>query len=201
MAGNAGEKAKAAGMGASGRDHEGQGRASPGDYSTAALREAARILRRALQLVAARERWTRGVWARDGSRQEVNAWSEVAVAWCVGGAVLCAAADLTGRAPDIPADATGEAIAVVAPNSAVIALRILARELVAANSRLVDLDARPKTKRVQVSRLRDQHPTLLASDVNDLTQITHARVLLGLARALVVVDDELVRRRRNERQL
>lgn len=40
--------------------------------------------------------------------------------------------------------------------------------------------------------------TFLASDINDLPQITHAHVLLGTVVLLVAIDEELAARRRKD---
>jgi hypothetical protein len=152
----------------------------------------------ALRLIAAPERWTREVWARDRAGNEVAAASRAAVCWCAGGAILAANHDLYGGrgALDIPIDsATGEAAMVRGPKRLVVALQALAIGFMHTSRERIQKSPAPAGPpgRRHVS-LAKQHPTLRATDINDLPLIKHPHVLLALAWTLAALHDELERR-------
>lgn len=164
-------------------------------YTTNSLREARELLHRALLELVTPSSWTKRVWARDALGAEVGVDHATAFSWCAGGAVLCAQAELYGGNIEIPVDpASGEATHVLGLKRLVVALELLGFFLFAANRRRVSLDDTAPARKPKP--LREQHPTLIASDINDLPQITHPHVLLGIAAALVAIHDELAARRR-----
>lgn len=151
----------------------------------------------ALRLVAAPERWTREVWARDRDGDEVDAGSRAAVCWCAGGAILAANRDLyAGQGVlQIPVDPeTGEATLVRGPKRVVVALEALGAGFLQTSPERIQASP-PSTLpgRRHVS-LAEQHPTLLASEINDLPLIKHPHVALALAWTMAALHDELERR-------
>jgi hypothetical protein len=168
------------------------------DYSTRTLREALQLMNHALRLVAAPDRWTREMWARDRAGDEVEAASRAAVCWCAGGAILAANHDLYAArgALDIPIDsATGEAAMVRGPKRVVVALDALGIGFMHTSRERIQKSPAPggPPGRRHVS-LAKQHPTLRASDINDLPPIKHPHVVLALAWTLAALHDELERR-------
>ena len=164
-------------------------------YTTNSLREARELLQRALLELVTPSSWTKGVWARDALGAEVEVDHATAFSWCAGGAVLCAQAELYGGNIEIPVDpASGEATHVLGPKRLVAALELLGFFLYGMNRSRVSLDEAAPARRPKP--LREQHPTLIASDINDLRQIAHPHVLLGLVAVLVAIHDELAARRR-----
>lgn len=165
-------------------------------YSTNALREAARLIRFAHLLLAEPSEWTRERWSVDANGREVPFDSLNGVRWCAGGAILRAHRALSGYAVpiEIPIDPrTNEADRVAQPKRAVVALELLGQVLLEQNRKRIASSGRKG--RATLRKLRKQHPTLLASDINDLRQIAHPHVLLGLVAALVAIHDELAARR------
>ena len=172
-------------------------------YSTNSLREAQRLLVQAHELIAAPERWTREVWARNSSGDEVEADDPSAVSWCVGGAVLHAQVQQYGTsdAVRIVVDPmTAQAVAVIRPKRVIVALELLGAFLLLVNRKLIDVEPAAAKQSRKVKPLPMQHPTLLASDINDLPQIEHPHVLLGSAAAIVAIHQELAHRRRKSRK-
>ncbi|HEX4680491.1 MAG TPA: hypothetical protein VH210_14930 [Gaiellaceae bacterium] len=168
------------------------------DYSTRTLREALRLMNHALRLIAAPERWTREVWSRDSAGNEVDAASLAAVCWCAGGAILAANHDLypARGALHIPIDpATGEAVMVRGPKRVVLALEALGIGFTHSSPERIQKSPAPAATpgRRQVP-LAKQHPTLRASDINDLALIKHPHVVLALASTLAALHDEIERR-------
>lgn len=162
-------------------------------YSTNSLREARELLRRAHVLLLTRYDWTKGAWARDSAGRKVAADDDAAVSWCAGGAVLRTEAELHDSVVEIPVDPeSDEATEVLGPKRVVVALELLGLFLLAVNRNRVSLEEVAPARKPKP--LREQHPTLLASDINDLRQIAHPHVLLGLIAALVAIHDELAER-------
>jgi hypothetical protein len=168
------------------------------DYTTNSLREALRLLLHAHGLILAPEHWTEEAWARDGKGNPVYVDHMSAHSWCVAGAVLRAQSDLydtTGPMKVIEEDKAGEIVAVLGPKRVDVALQLLGRSLLIANRQIVDGKTAPKrTEREKKGSA--PHGTMLASIVNDLPQIEHAHVLLGLAVAVDAVHEELYARSR-----
>jgi hypothetical protein len=168
------------------------------DYSTRTLREALRLMNHALRLIAAPERWTREVWARDRAGNEVEAASRAAVCWCAGGAILAANHDLyaAGGALDIPINsATGEARMVRGPKRVGVALEALGIGFMQTSPERIEKSPAPAVPRgCRHVSLAKQHPTLRASDINDLPLIKHPHVVFALAWTLAALHDELERR-------
>lgn len=166
-------------------------------YSTRTLREALRLMNHALRLVAAPERWTREVWARNRAGNEVEAGSRGAVCWCAGGAILAANHDLFAArgALQIPVDPeSGEATLVRGPKRVVVALEALGVGFMQTSPERIRASppsALPGRRHVP---LAEQHPTLLASDINDLPLIKHPHVALALAWTMAALHDEIERR-------
>ena len=169
------------------------------DYSTRTLTEAFRLVRHALRLLAAPDRWTRDVWARDRHGKEVDAGSVAAVRWCAGGAVLAANRDLYPNrgALEIPIDPrTGEAAMVTRPKRVVAALDALGIGFMATSRERIEASPPAKTLSGRHQPpLAKQHPTLRASDINDLPAVHHPHVALALAWTMAALHDELERRR------
>lgn len=167
-------------------------------YTTNALREARQILLHAHALIADPARWTKGAWARDASGEQlVRVEDEAAVAWCIGGAVIRAQAQLYGGAGVVGVDPeSGEPTRVLRPRRLVVALELLGFFLYAMNRKRFSLDDVPPGW--EAKPMGEQDMTFLASDINDLPQITHAHVLLGAVVALVAIDEELAARRRKD---
>ena len=141
------------------------------------------------------ERWTRHVWARDSSGNEVPPGSVAAVAWCVGGAVIDANAVHFGErgSLEIPVDPnTRRATQVRAPKRVVAALEAVGIGLEETSSHRIKaaLKSAPAKRRV----IARAHPTLLASELNDLSTIESPHVLLGLAWTMAALHDELAKR-------
>jgi hypothetical protein len=164
-------------------------------YTTSTLKDALSLLRRANELISVPSRWTREVWARDEYGGEVPAANRGAVSWCIGGAVIRAQSELfsgKGTVEIRVSQGTDDAVAVRGPKRVVVALELLGRYLLEANQERIDVNAAAATP--GAPRLADQHPTLVASDINDLIQIEHPHVLLGVASAMVALSDELATR-------
>lgn len=168
------------------------------DYTTRTLREAFRLVDRAHALLVAPDRWTRHVWARDWRGREVDAAGVDAVRWCAGGAVISANSELyAGRGEvEIPVDPrTKEATMVRRPRRVVAALEALGLGFMQTSPGRIQKPpvptAPPLRRHVPLAK---QHPTLLASDINDLPLIQHPHVVLALAWTLAALHDELERR-------
>jgi hypothetical protein len=167
------------------------------NYATRTLREAFRLVDRAHRLLVAPDRWTRHVWARDRRGREVDAASVEAVRWCAGGAVISANGELYGGRGDveIPVDPrTREAIMVRSPRRVVAALEALGIGFMQTSPGRIQTSAPPKDARATRGKQRKQHPTLLATDINDLPLITHPHVVLALAWTMAALHDEIERR-------
>jgi hypothetical protein len=167
-------------------------------YTTNSLREALRLLLHAHGLILAPEHWTKEAWARDGKGNPVYVDHMSAHSWCVSGAVLRAQSDLydtTGPMKVVEEDKAGEIVAVLGPKRVGVALQLLGRSLLIANRRIIDDKTVPK-KTGREKKGSAPHWTMLASIVNDLPQIEHAHVLLGLAVAVDAVHEELYARSR-----
>jgi hypothetical protein len=149
-------------------------------------------------LLAARDRWTRLVWARDLQSHEVDAAGGEAVRWCAGGAVIFANSELyAGRGDvEIPVDPrTRQATMVRRPRRVVAALEALGIGFIETSRERIKKSpvpaAPPGRRHVPLSK---QHPTLRASDINDLPLIKHRHVVLALAWTLAAIRDELEQR-------
>lgn len=164
-------------------------------YTTNSLREARALLQRAHVRLLTPTDWTRGVWARDAEGREVAPDDVTASSWCVGGAVLRAQTHLYAGLVEISVDINGDVRRVLGPKRLVVALELLGFFLYAVNRNRVSLDEVVPARRPK--SLGEQHPTLLASDINDLRQIAHPHMLLGLVAALVAIHDEIAARRRD----
>lgn len=165
-------------------------------YTTNALREARHVLLHAHALIADPASWTKGAWARDASgEQVVRVEDEAAIAWCVGGAVIRAQTQAYGGVGVVGVDpASAEPTRVLRPRRLVVALELLGFFLYALNRKRFSPDAIPPSR--EGKPMGEQDMTFLASDINDLPQITHAHVLLGTVVAIVAIDEELAARRR-----
>lgn len=165
------------------------------DYTTNSLREALRLLLRAHRLILAPEHWTKGAWARDRKGNAVYVDHKTARSWCVSGAVLRAQSDLYGvTGSKIATDQeTDEVIAVVGPKRVAVALALLGCGLVVANWDLIEIKPLPK-KAGRKKKRSVRHTTMIASIVNEMPQIEHAHVLLGLMVAIDAVHEELYAR-------
>jgi hypothetical protein len=164
------------------------------EYTTRTLRESLKLVQYAHRLLAAPERWTQEVWARDRAGNEVPAGSITAVSWCVGGAILCANVALypARGAIDIPLDlATSEAAQVRGPKRVVAALQAVGEGLLHTSHERIKASPPPPAARGERTSLAKQHPTLRASDINDLPLIAHPHVVLGVAHAMVQLHDEI----------
>lgn len=164
------------------------------EYTTNSLREALRLLAHAYQLILAPESWTKEAWARDRKGKSVYVDHKDARSWCVAGAVVRAQTDLHGRTGLKAATdrGTDEVVAVRRPKRVAVALELLGRFLVIANLDILEVKLSTKTGRKK--KRSEPQPTMLASIVNELPQIEHIHVLLGLALAIDAVHDELYAR-------
>lgn len=120
-------------------------------YTTNALREARQILLHAHALIAEPRRWTKGAWARDASgEQVVMVEDEAAVAWCIGGAVIRAQAQLYGGVGVVGVDPeSGEPTRVLRPRRLVVALELLGFFLYAMNRKRFSLDDVPPVRQAK----------------------------------------------------
>jgi hypothetical protein len=164
-------------------------------YSIRTLREAFLLVEHAHRILAAPDRWTRNVWARDRGGNEVNAASRAAKCWCAGGAILAANGDLyAGRGRvDIPVDPlTNQATLVRGPRRVAVALEALGVGFMTTSSKLVEASRPPADVLAEAkTELDQQHPTLLATDINDLRLIKHPHVALALAWTMAALHEEL----------
>jgi hypothetical protein len=166
------------------------------DYTTNSLREALRLLLRAHRLILAPEHWTQGAWARDRKGNAVYVDHKTARSWCVSGAVLRAQSDLYGMTGPLKVatdQETDETIAVLGPKRVAVALALLGCCLVVANCDLIEIKPLPENAGRKKKR-SVRHRTMIASIVNEMPQIEHAHVLLGLALAIDAVHEELYAR-------
>jgi hypothetical protein len=166
-------------------------------YTTNSLREALRLLLRAHGLILVPEHWTTEAWSRDRKGNHVWVDHKTARSWCVAGAVLRAQGDLYGMTGlKIFADQeTDEVVAVLGPKRVVVALELLGWFLVIANLDILNVELSLKKKSSRRKKPSEPQSTMLASVVNELPQVEHAHVLLGLAVAIDAVHDELYARR------
>lgn len=168
------------------------------DYTTNSLREALRLLLHAHRLILAPEHWTKDAWARDRKGKPVYIDHKNAYSWCVSGAVLRAQSDLYGMTGLITTtdQETDVTIAVLGPKRVAVALELLGHFLVIANWYILEVKLSPK-KTAPKQKASEPQPTMLAAVVNEMPQVEHAHVLLGLAVAIDAVHEELYARSRN----
>jgi hypothetical protein len=166
------------------------------EYTTNSMREALRLLLYAHRLILEPENWTKEAWARARKGNPISVDHKNARSWCVAGAVLRAQSDLYGVPGPlaITNQETDEVIAVVAPKRVAVALELLGRFLVVAN--LGVLDVKLSLKKTGKKKAAEPQSTMLAAIVNEMPQIEHGNVLLGLAVAIDAVHEELYARSR-----
>jgi hypothetical protein len=167
-------------------------------YSTRTLREAFRVIEHAHRLLIAPDRWTRHVWARDRAGNEVNAASRAARRWCAGGAVLAANGDLYAGRGDvaIPVDPhTKQAALIRSPRRVAVALEVLGVGFTQTSRNLIEASPPPAGASGETkAKLDQQHPTLLATDINDLPLIKYPHVVLAFGWTMAALRDEVERR-------
>lgn len=168
------------------------------------------ILEYGRQLIASREHFTRGVWARDRHSHPVYVGDSRAFRFCAGGALLRAELDLFGRTPMIDAEAN------IAPQRLQYAFDQLGEDLLCSQAHtlgviLLDVDLLGEAitsdsrlaglleKWLPLETMRYLPYAAAVVTVGDEKQVSHAAILSSYDRAIARTVLDLAPGRRPER--
>ena len=167
--------------------------------TTNTLREALPLLRRARGILKPPGRWTQFAWATNREGEPVSPVADVSHSYCIGGAVLRAEFELHGGAVRI-VETPGEPDRVIGPKRVESALRLLALPMVWLYLCLYrdEIEAQGQDPSQVENRCQDE--TAIASIINDQARVTQRHVLIILALAIELVEQELRKRRRQARE-